>query len=1044
MRIRDGLRYCACAWLLLCTLVAAEYHGQVTFGGLPVPGATVTATQGDKKFTAITDPRGAYSFPDLADGVWTIQVEMQAFSPIKQEVTVAPGAPAAAWELKLAPLDQIKGLAAAPTPTPAAPAATTEKKKGRGKPVPTPENTAGAFQRPDLNAAGAAAPSASEATPPASDAFANQSPTELNQRASDGFLINGAANNGASSPFALNPAFGNNRRGGRSLYNFGLGLIEDNSALDARSYSLNGADTFKPAINNLTGLASVAGPLRIPHLIRNGPNFVITYQWTRDSTATTTPGLMPTAAERNGNFSGQPLQILDPTTGRPFPGNIIPQSRISPQAKALLNLYPLPNFSGPYNYQAPLVNASHQDAMQSRLNQTINRKDQLYGSFNFQSIRAGGPNLFNFLDNTGTLGINASINWRHAFTPRFSATFGYTYSYFSTRVTPYFDNRENISGLAGITGNNQDPLNWGPPALNFSDGTAGLTDGVPEFNRNQTGKVSYSSFWNHGRHNITFGTDFNRQEFNYFSQQNPRGAFQFTGAETGSAFADFLLGVPDTSSIAFGNADKYFRDSVYDSYFTDDWRISSGLTVNAGIRWEYGSPISELYGRLVNLDIAPGFAAVAPMVASNPVGPLTGQTYPSSLMRPDKHDFGPRLGLSWRPLPASSLVIRAGYGVYYNTSVYQSIAAQMMQQYPLSKSLSVPNSPADPLTLASGFNTAPGITPDTFGVDPNFLVGYVQTWQVAVQRDLPGALQMTASYLGIKGTRGMQEFYPNTYPIGGVNPCPTCPSGFEYLGSNGNSTREAGQIQLRRRLHNGFTATLQYTFSKSIDDMATLGAGNPAAAPAQTGANPFASFAPSTAPAAAIAQNWLNLNAERALSYFDQRHLLTVQLQYTTGMGLGGGTLLSGWRGALFKEWTFLTQITVGSGLPLTPVYPEAVNGTGFTGSLRPDYTGAPLYSAPPGMALNPAAYVAPAPGQWGNAGRDSITGPAEFIFNASMQRTFRVSDRTSLDVRVDATNILNHVVFTSWNTTFDNAQFGLPAADNPMRSMRTTLRLRF
>ena len=139
-----------------------------------------------------------------------------------------------------------------------------------------------------------------------------------------------------------------------------------------------------------------------------------------------------------------------------------------------------------------------------------------------------------------------------------------------------------------------------------------------------------------------------------------------------------------------------------------------------------------------------------------------------------------------------------------------------------------------------------------------------------------------------------------------------------------------------------------------------------------------------------IAQNWLNLTAERGLSNFDQRHLLTAQIQYTTGMGLGGGALLSGWQGALFKEWTVMTQLTAGSGLPLTLIYLAAVAGTGVTGSIRPDYTGAPLYAAPAGLFLNPAAYTAPAPGQWGDAGRNSITGPGQLAVNLSLGRTFR------------------------------------------------------
>jgi hypothetical protein len=288
---------------------------------------------------------------------------------------------------------------------------------------------------------------------------------------------------------------------------------------------------------------------------------------------------------------------------------------------------------------------------------------------------------------------------------------------------------------------------------------------------------------------------------------------------------------------------------------------------------------------------------------------------------------------------------------------------------------------------------------------------------------------MQAGYTGIKGTRAVQEFYPNTYPIGGVNPCPGCPTGFAYMTSNGNSEREQGSFQLRRRLHAGFTATLTYTFSKSIDDAALGGKGS-----ATSGGQS----------AAVIAQNWQDLEGERALSTFDQRHLLNFTGQYTTGMGIHGGTLLSGWRGELLKEWTFSSTVLAGSGLPLTPAYLAALPGTGCANCIRPDYTGANLYDAPAGRFLNPAAYTAPLPGEFGNAGRDSITGPMQFSFNASLARVFRLNNRLNLDVRVDSANALNHVTFSSWNTIFNSTQFGLPTAANAMRTLQTTLRVRF
>ncbi|WP_263357971.1 TonB-dependent receptor [Acidicapsa ligni] len=1031
-RTAQTLLLFAIVWLCGLTASASEYHGQVTFNSLPVPGATVTATNGNQKLTAITNEQGAYSFPDLADGSWSIQVEMLCFATIKQDVTIASNQPAGKWDLKLLSLDEIKAqakLIVSVTPA-AAPLQAEATQQTKPRDAKTSE-----MAKPE-------APQAPQSAPAQS----------TDQRASDGLLINGSVNNAATSQFALDRAFGNTRNGGRGLYNGGLALVVDSSALDARPFSLSGLDTPKANYTQVTGVATFGGPIRIPHFFYHGPNFFMVYQWMRNRTDTTQSALVPDVAERGGDFShaldpqGQPLQIFNPLTGLPFENNEVP---ISPQAQALLDLYPLPNVTensgnSIYNYQVPVLGNTHQDVLQTRLDKGIGRRDQLFGSFAFTSNRANGNSIFHFLDTTDTLGVDTNINWSHRLGHQMFLTSKYSFSRLRTLVRPYFANVENISGNANISGNSQDPRDWGPPSLNFSSGIASLTDAQSSFNRNETNSISSYVNWNHRNQYITAGGDFRRQQFNYLSQQNPRGSFAFTGASTqttvngvttgGSDFADFLLGIPDTSAIAFGNADKYFRESVYDAYATDDWRLKPEFSINAGVRWEYGAPITELFNRLVNLDITNGFAAEVPVLASSPTGLLTRQNYPTSLIRPDKLGVEPRIGISWRPLAGSSIVVRAGYGIYQDTSVYQATALALAQQAPLSKSLSVQNSPACPLTLAQGFNPCSKTTQDTFAVDPNFRVGSAQTWQLSVQSDLPFSLQLTATYLGIKGTHGVQEFLPNTYPIGAANPCTSCPVGFTYRASNGSSSREAGMLQLRRRLRSGFTASLQYTYSKSIDDDSVLGGQGPVAA----------SSTSSSQPSATIAQNWLDLRAERSLSTFDQRHLLNAQIQYTTGMGMRGGTLLDGWRGTLFKQWTLLTNIATGTGLPQTPVYFGTVPGTGVTGTIRPDLTGVSVHDAPSGLFLNPAAYTTPQTGQWGTAGRDSITGPNVFTLNTSMARAFRVRNRYDLDFQIVSTNLLNHVTYTNWYTTINSSEFGLPAAANQMRSLQSTLRLRF
>lgn len=941
-------------WAMPLMSLAAEHRGVVKFGGLPVPGVSVTLTQAGKKTGAVTDPQGTYLI-QVEPGAFAVDVEMQLFAPQHREFSAASGP--AEWTLELLAPEQIAARVTKQTAT------FQRTEVAVSKPVAKPAQTA----------------SSPTAEPPP--------PSELAQKAADGLLINGTVNNANSSPFAQLPAFGNNRRGQRSLYNGNLGLILNNAAFDARSFSLTGQDTVKPQYSRLQGLFSFGGPLRIPGLLRrNGPLFSVNYQWTRNSNASTQTGLMPTAQERLGILGDR----------------VIPLSQISPQARRLLELFPLPNFTGNtrYNYQVPIVSGYHQDDLQTRANKQF-KKNQVSGNFAWQSTRTDTPDIFGFLDTGRVNGINAGTSYRRSLSPRSFVTAGVTFSRLTTRVTPYFAERENVSAEAGITGNSQASTDWGPPNLLFSNGISSLNSAQSSLLTNQTLGVSADWFVTRSGHNVQSGVSFRKQQFNVLAQKDARGTFSFTGVTTGNDFGGFLLGLPDASSIAFGNADKYLRGRITEAYVNDDWRVNPSLTLNVGVRWEYWSPVSERYGRLVNLDIAPNYSAVTPS---------------RTLPQPDRNNLAPRLSFSWRPAKMTSTIVRGGYGIYYDTSIYQPIAMEMAQQAPLSKSLRVFNSAATPLTLANGFGSPGTTTATTFAVDPQFKIGYSQNWQLSVQRDLPAALQMTATYNGSKGANGQQQILPNTFPVGAVTP-----SGYTLLISDGNSSRHAGQVQLRRRMRNGLTASGQYTWAKALDNALLGGKGRPM-----------------------TAQNWQDLRAERGRSVFDQRHAVTGSVQYTTGMGMRGGMLARGRFAAWLKEWTLGSQVTWGTGLPLSPIYPGVIPGTGVTGILRPDYTGAPLYDAPAGFYLNPAAYRAPAAGAWGNAGRNSITGPRQFVVNSSLGRTFRSAERISYDFRVDATNSTNTPTFQSWNTVAGSAQFGLPNATNPMRSLQMTFRMRF
>jgi hypothetical protein len=242
------------------------------------------------------------------------------------------------------------------------------------------------------------------------------------------------------------------------------------------------------------------------------------------------------------------------------------------------------------------------------------------------------------------------------------------------------------------------------------------------------------------------------------------------------------------------------------------------------------------------------------------------------------------------------------------------------------------------------------------------------------------------------------------------------PSGYIYEQSNGNSIYHGVSAQLQRRFRSGVSANAIYTHSRAIDN-------------------------------AVQAQNFLDTSAERALSSTNRPNVLNLNWQYSTAVGRGGGMLIQGWKGALLKDWTITNAISAGTGLPLTPTLGgvrSTTTGTGITGSLRADATGLPVNAAAPGQPFNYLAFTTPAAGQWGNAGRDTITGPTQFSLNGSLGRTFRVTERKSIDLRFDATNALNHVTFSSFNTSIGSNNLGLLSGPSNMRSMTATLRFRF
>ncbi len=820
------------------------------------------------------------------------------------------------------------------------------------------------------------------------------------------------------------------------------------SALNAAPYSLTGTPSVKPSYEQNRFGALVGGPLKIPHLY-DGKNTFFFFNWT--GTRNTNPfdqfAIVPTEAERNGDFQGltdrqgNPITIIDPATGQPFTNNTIPQAMINKAAKALLNYVPLPN-------QAPgsLQNFHEVSTVNSDTDQINLRLIHNFGSAgsNSRQARGGGGGYgmgrsqhnINFAlsyqrNNTDQPSVFPQLSGTSA-THNLSASGGYTFSHghftftlrggynqSHLRTTDLFG--YDVESALGLNGVGAIPAEYGLPNLSFSDFT-GMNQVSPSDSNQKTFNLTPQARWRRGKHNVTFGGDYHRNATTLEDAGNARGSFVFTGFSTGYDLADFLLGLPQqTSEQTIEGGAYHFRANNYSLYVMDDWRVLSNLTVNAGIRYEYAGPYYELQNRLATLDPAPGFYNVAPVLPGQS-GPYSG-LFPRSLVEPDRNNWAPRIGIAWKPM--KNTVVRAGYGINYNLSEYGTIVQQLALQPPFAVASINSCSPgvSCDLTLNNGFPAAaPGIVSNSYAVNKNYKLPYVQSWTLDIQRQLPKSILVNITYQGAKGTDLDVQTAPNRTPTGLLNPNVNA---FYFERSIGNSIYHAGSVRVRKRLKNGISLGGTYRYSKSIDDASSIGGG-----------------------AVIVAQNPLDIAAERGLSIFDQRHNFTGDFYYELPFGADKKFLHGDhWFDHALSNMQLSGSWTLASGSPFTARVLGSFTDVagGVNGTLRANYNGAPI-SGPQTISewFNTAAFSAPAPGTYGTAGRDTIEGPGSALFNLSFSKAMQFAPTRRLEFRLSGTNVLNHPVWAGIDTVVNSPTFGQVISAGSMRTIAFITRFQF
>ena len=825
----------------------------------------------------------------------------------------------------------------------------------------------------------------------------------------------------------------------------------DASALDAPPYALNGQPTTKPDYLQQRFGATVGGPVTIPGVWDKAKTFFfLNYTGNHSSNPYDAYSTVPTLAERGGDLSGIGT-VIDPTTGQPFANNQIPFGRIDPAAQRLLALFPSPNQSGAKNFHTVTTTTSNLDDVNFRLIHTFGTPPQRgrgqrgqgggAGRGGFGGGRGGGregvSNLnitvhFRRSDNTNqnpfpTLGGSSLLKaWDipigYSFTKggmMHSVRFGFNRQ--SSDSANLYAFNQNIAGDAGLLGVSTDPFDWGAPALSIGGALTPLRDTAPLSRTDQTISLGDTIVKTVGKHTMRYGGDVRSIHADSRNDANARGSYVFTGLYTGNPFGDFLLGLPQQSTVQGGRLDR-FRQHTFDLFMQDDWRWKPNLTINAGLRYEYYSPFSEASNQLAGLDASPTFTAAVPVTPGGE-SPFDG-ALPDTIVRPFRAGFAPRVGIAWKPQQATT--VRTGYGINYNASVYQSIAQQLAAQPPFVTTNTVLATASTPTPIETALTTVtPAVATNTYGIDPNYRLGYVQIWNADVQHDIARTYVVGIGYTGTKGANLDILRAPNRNPDGTLRIAGVVP--FIWESSEGDSILQSMTLRFRKRQTHGIAAGVTYTLSKSIDDASSIGGSG-----------------------AVVAQNDQDLAAERGLSSFDQRHRLSADFTIELPFGANKPWFNSGGLMAtLLGNWQVNGNAQLASGTPFTARVVGAVTdvATGVNGTLRANYNGQPIQVSDPTVLqfFNTSAFSLPAPGTFGNAGRNTIIGPGTSVLNLGVMRNINLGQTRGMTIQLIANNVLNTVQFASIDTIVnDFRNFGTVTAARPMRRVQILTRFRF
>jgi len=857
-------------------------------------------------------------------------------------------------------------------------------------------------------------------------------------------------------------------RSGTNAFHGSLYDYFRNDALDAANFFDNFAGLRKaPLRYNLFG-GTFGGPLSIPRLYsgRNRTFFFVSYEGTRIRTSRTSQLSVPTAAQRTGDFSdlgsrnNQP--IFDPASTRPnpsgagmirdaFPNNMIPANRITPFAKEVLDFFPLPTsgVARGNNFFSTLGNISDNNQFVARADQMLGDKTSLmFRYYLFDGLSTNRSAIRNDGETNDVRTQNMALNLTRNFSPRtlYELRLGYNRPRYG--ILQAGSGETNYAPIFGITNLLTDPIAWGIPyvsASNFS--SMGLVADPNAQLSNVYQLVNHATLIR-SAHSLKVGADLRKTNYNDVGDRNARGAFNFTGAltanpqqrtTTGVSMADLLLGLPLTAQGSPTPLAGNYNAFHYYFFAQDDWKISSRLTLNLGVRYELNTRFAEVQNRISYFDRSfPGGrlllagrsqAFIAPNTLTD--GPFT----PRGLFPTDTNNWGPRVGLALRPFDNSRTAIRMGYGIFYTMTDGQA-TRQLERNPPSSAVISVSadqdansNGP-NALRVAELFPPSgnPASRPQVWSDIGYRAEPYVQQWNFSIQQALTGSTVLELGYIGSKGTR--MVFYSQGNQAA-LDPDPTHPTllvsrqPFPLWGSEmrttqnqGNSTYHAGFVKVERRLSRGLSLLAHYTFSKSLALNSDINES---------------------------VSNFYNVSLDKGRGLSDIRHYAVIAGTWEIPAGRGKAFLRSGLLSTILGDWSLNSIVSMRGGFPIS-VYAQGDVCNCAAYSQRAQQMGDPLsgFTRSREQWFNTAAFVQPAPGTFGNSGHNILSGPGSASVSLSVFRTIPLGEKPRLQFRSEFFNLLNRANFGEPGSTVRSTNYGVITSAADPRIIQLALKFLF